>query len=64
MRKIVASLGLIAYLLVYVVIAVTIGSMTASWPGWAQIIYFAIAGTIWIIPIKFLFGWMNSSPEA
>lgn len=64
MRKIIASLILIAYLLVYTVAAVTIGTYTAAWPGWAQIIYFAIAGTIWIVPVKFLFGWMNASDEA
>lgn len=60
MRKIIASLILVTYLAGYILIVATIGSWTASWHGAAQIAYFAVAGTIWIIPLKWLFAWMNT----
>lgn len=63
MRKIIAILILLVYLLAYIVAVATIGSATAEWHGAAQIAYFAVAGTAWIIPLKWLFRWMNTPQD-
>lgn len=62
-RRIVASLALMPYLLIYIIIAYTIGSYLADGPKWLALIYFIVAGFAWIVPMKPLFGWMNSGPE-
>jgi len=55
------SLGMIfigAYVLGYIFIAASIGSLFADKVWWQQIIYFAIVGTIWPLPLKPLMDWM------
>jgi membrane protein implicated in regulation of membrane protease activity len=61
-RKAVGSLGLLVYLALYAAAAATLGSaLAASWPTWAQLIYFAVAGVVWVLPLRPLFRWMNRS---
>jgi len=28
-------------------------------PAWAELMFFAVAGIVWIVPLKPLFAWMN-----
>jgi membrane protein implicated in regulation of membrane protease activity len=59
-RKAIGCFGLLTYLGVYAVLAATLGSaLTSLIPTWMQLVYYAIAGIIWIFPLKPLFGWMN-----
>jgi hypothetical protein len=59
-RKAIGCFGLLAYLGVYAVLAATLGlALTSLIPTWAQLVYYAIAGIIWIFPLKPLFSWMN-----
>jgi membrane protein implicated in regulation of membrane protease activity len=59
-RKAVGTFVLLAYMAIYVTVAATVGSLYAvAWPLWAQMLFFAVAGIIWIFPLKPLFGWMN-----
>ncbi len=59
-RKAIGCFGLLAYLAVYAISAASLGAALAPLlPTWAQLIYFAIAGVIWIFPLKPLFAWMN-----
>lgn len=59
-RKAIGCFGLLAYLGVYAVLAASLGAaLTSLVPNWAQFIYYAVAGVIWILPLKPLFGWMN-----
>jgi len=30
-------------------------------PWWAELIYYTVAGVIWGLPLKPLFGWMNGA---
>lgn len=62
-RRIIASLALMVYLLVYIIIAYTIGSYIAEARRWATLLYFIAAGVVWIFPLRPLFAWMNSGPE-
>ncbi len=59
-RKALGCFALLAYMAVYAAIAATIGAALAPLvPIWAQLVFYAVAGVIWIFPLKPLFGWMN-----
>lgn len=59
-RKAVGCFALLAYLGLYAALAATLGSVLLPLiPAWAELIYFVIAGIIWVFPLKPLFGWMN-----
>lgn len=59
-RKAVGCFVLLAYLGVYAILAASLGVALAPLiPSWAEIIFYAVAGIIWIFPLKPLFAWMN-----
>jgi membrane protein implicated in regulation of membrane protease activity len=58
-RKLIGLTGLVVYLLTYVFAAAALGGLFQNKPWWAQIAYFAVAGMIWVLPLKPLFTWMN-----
>jgi len=59
-RKALGCFALLAYLGAYCVIAASLGAtLVQTFPSWAQLIYFVIAGVAWVVPLKPLFSWMN-----
>jgi hypothetical protein len=59
-RKAIGCFVLLAYLAAYTVLAASLGvALIPIIPTWAQLIYYAIAGIVWIFPLKPLFAWMN-----
>lgn len=59
-RKSLGCFVLLAYLAVYAALAATLGAfLLPVLPAWAELIFYAVAGIIWIFPLKPLFGWMN-----
>ncbi|MGE3303992.1 MAG: DUF2842 domain-containing protein [Hyphomonadaceae bacterium] len=58
-RRALGSAMLLGYLCVYVVAAATIGGKLATAPWPAQLVYFAVAGVVWVFPLKPLFAWMG-----
>lgn len=59
-RKALGCLVLLSYLALYAGAAAALGAALAGKiPAWAQLAYFAVAGIVWIFPLKPLFGWMN-----
>lgn len=64
MRKPLTILILCGYLVGYIAIAATIGGMLTKVPVWLQLSYFAIAGVLWVFPLKPLFAWMHRDPKA
>jgi hypothetical protein len=59
-RKAVGCFALLAYLAVYALFAAGLGvALAPMLPTWAELIYYAIAGMVWIFPLKPLFAWMN-----
>lgn len=59
-RKALGCAGLLIYLGVYAALAARMGAtLVGAAPAWAQLIFYALAGTIWVVPLKPLFGWMN-----
>lgn len=59
LRKPMGVLMILVLILVWVVLVVTLGEPVANWPIWGQSIYYLIAGTAWIIPLKPLLRWME-----
>ena len=61
-RKAVGCFVLLAYLALYAAAAATLGAaLFAQAPSWAALLYFVVAGIIWVTPLKPLFAWMNRS---
>jgi hypothetical protein len=59
-RKAIGCGGLLVYLGAYAAGAATLGTLIApALPAWGGLAYYAVAGVIWILPLKPLFGWMN-----
>lgn len=59
-RKPVAMLAMLAWLVIYIVIVGSLSGPAATLPGWVQMIFYILAGTLWIVPLKPLFAWMNA----
>lgn len=59
-RKAIRCLALLGYLALYAALAATLGAYLAPvLPFWAELVFYAVAGVIWIVPLKPLFAWMN-----
>ena len=59
-RKAFGCFVLLAYLVLYAALAAMLGSyVLAHAPNWAALIYYVVAGVIWVVPLKPLFAWMN-----
>lgn len=63
MRKIIGIVAILTYLIVYIIIAMTIGTYLISAPKWVQLIYYVVAGVIWVLPLKPVMIWANSDPQ-
>jgi hypothetical protein len=60
-RKAAGCFVLLAYLALYAAGAATLGAYIWAYaPNWAGLIYYAIAGIVWVAPLKPLFAWMNA----
>ncbi len=59
-RKLIGIVAVIIYLTIYILLAAMVGDKWVLGNGvlW-EIIYYAIAGFIWIFPIIKLFRWMD-----
>lgn len=62
-RKALGCFSLLAYIAIYTVLAASLGvALVALIPTWAQLIFYAVAGIVWIFPLKPLFAWINRGP--
>jgi len=60
MRKITTILILLAYMVVWIIFAATVGSKLTGAPKWMELAFYVVAGIAWIFPLRPLFRWMNS----
>lgn len=59
-RKALGCAVLLAYLAAYAALAATLGAaLLPVLPAWAELVFYAVAGIVWIFPLKPLFAWMN-----
>ena len=55
-RKAIASLGVLIFLAVYIWGVIALGAFVpGAW--WAQVLYFAVAGLAWGVPVLPLIAW-------
>jgi membrane protein implicated in regulation of membrane protease activity len=62
MRKFITMLILTTYIGLYIAAAATVGGMLVQQPKWLQLIYFVIAGVVWVFPLKPLMNWAKNGP--
>ena len=61
-RKALGCAVLLIYLSAYAAAAATLGAaLLPMLPAWGEFAYYAVAGLIWIVPLKPLFAWLNRS---
>ena len=59
-KKLIATLGLIVWLPVYALVAMRIGlAVLPDANAFLALLYYAVAGTAWIIPVGLLLPWMH-----
>lgn len=59
MRKFIGTIVLVVLVLVYAWLANSVAVYTlGSAPWWAQCLYFALTGLLWILPAMILIKWM------
>ncbi len=63
MRKFLAMLILLGYTAFCIFLLATLGSWMVGLPRLVQLIFYVVAGFIWIAPLRYLFHWMNSGVQ-
>lgn len=58
-RRALGSLGILVFLLMYIVVAFIVGVSLSAAPWWVQMLYYAVAGIAWVFPLRPLFQWMG-----
>ena len=59
-RKPIGMLGILAYAMIWAVAVASLSGIVGLWPILAQAIFYVIAGTIWILPLKPVLKWMET----
>jgi len=59
-RKALGSLAICVWLIGYIAVAVMIGERLHTLPAIAPLLFYAVAGVAWVIPLRPLFKWMNA----
>ena len=62
MRKVTAIILLLVFMFAYIIAVASIGSRLATAHGGLQLLFYVVAGFLWLLPIRPLFRWMNSAP--
>lgn len=63
MRSFFGMLGITIYIGLYAAMAATLGGLLVNMPKWIQLIYFAIAGVAWVLPLKPIMNWMKAEQK-
>ena len=61
-RKFIGMIGILAFMVAYIVLVATLGDYIPD--HWAaRLAYYALAGTLWGVPLFPLITWMNRDPR-
>ena len=62
LRKFIGLIGILAFCAAYIFVVSTVGDYLPD--HWAvRLIYYAVAGTLWGVPLFPLIRWMNREPK-
>jgi len=59
-RKPAGIFGILAYILLWAVLVASLSAFVGQWPILVQAIFYLVAGTIWIVPLKPVLRWMET----
>lgn len=59
-RKPIGILALLAAVLIYAALAVSLVEPIGDWPVLAQTLVYAVLGTIWLLPLRRYLIWMET----
>jgi Protein of unknown function (DUF2842) len=59
-RKAIGCLAILVWLTAWIVGAVMIGERLHGLPAIAPLLFYAVAGLGWVVPLRPLFKWMNA----
>lgn len=58
-RRLAAGLGVLLFVCVYAIAAASVGALLVRAPLWVQLLYFALAGLAWVLPLRPVFAWLG-----
>jgi len=62
-KKLIGTLFMLVWLVVYAFIATGIGVRVLPQANWfVALLFYALAGTVWIIPVGLMLPWMHREP--
>jgi len=62
-KKLIGTLGILVWLLVYSLLAMGVGSHLLPHAGGpVTFLYYLVAGTVWIVPVGLALPWMHREP--
>lgn len=60
LRKLIGAFVILALVIVYALVAMTIATYRlAGEPWWGQLAYFLLTGVLWVVPAMFVINWME-----
>ncbi len=63
-KKLIGTLATLVWLPVYALIAMRVGVAVLPGAGaFATLLYYAVAGTAWIVPVGLMLPWMHREPH-
>lgn len=62
-RRAIVYVAILVFIPLYAFFGVSIGSAFAEKPWWQGMIFFAVAGVLWVIPFYPMFKWMRAAPD-
>jgi hypothetical protein len=63
-KKLLGTLAILVWLPIYALIAMRIGvAVLPEANGLVTFLYYAVAGTVWIVPIGLMLPWMHREPK-
>lgn len=63
MRKAIGALAILAFMAMYIAVAAVVGDRVAREHWLVQVIFFPIAGLLWIFPLRPLLKWIHARDE-
>lgn len=64
LKKLIGTILMLVWIVVYALVAMGVGVHVLPHAHWTvALLYYALAGTLWTIPIGLMFPWMNREPK-
>lgn len=59
-RKPVGTFGILAYMAIWAIGVASLSNIVGDWPIIIQTVFYLIAGTVWILPLRPVLKWMET----